>query len=74
LKHIRKIIAPVTITLVLLAYYVVFAVFIVRLDISLWTKLLAAIIPVLLAGVSIFVLTERINEIRSGEEDDLGKY
>jgi len=61
LKHIRKIIAPVTITLVLLAYYVVFAVFIVRLDISSWTKLLAAIIPVLLAGVSIFVLTERIN-------------
>ena len=74
MKYIRKIIAPLIITLILLAYYVVFAVFIVRLDISPLTKTLAAIIPFLLAGVSIFVLTERINEIRSGEEDDLGKY
>ena len=73
-KYIRKIIAPVIITLILLAYYIVFAVFIVRLDISTSTKILAAVIPILLAGVTVFVLTERIIEIRSGEEDDLGKY
>ena len=27
-----------------------------------------------IAGVAIFCLVERINEIRSGEEDDLSKY
>lgn len=39
----------------------------------LW-KLLFAIIPLPFAGISIYVLLERIKEIRSGEEDDLNEY
>ena len=32
------------------------------------------IFPIALAGVLIYVCIDRIKEIRSGEEDDLGKY
>ena len=35
---------------------------------------LGAAVPVLLAGVSIHNLKERMQEIRSGEEDDLDNY
>lgn len=31
-------------------------------------------IPLALVGVSVYVLVERIKEIRSGEEDDLDNY
>lgn len=37
-------------------------------------KILAVIIPLALIGIIIFVLIERIKEIRSGEYDDLSKY
>ena len=36
--------------------------------------LIGLIIPLGLLGVMIFVLVERISEIRSGEEDDLSNY
>jgi len=74
MKYLRKIIAPVIITLILIAYYFVFGGFIVKLDIPVTTKILAAVIPFLLTGVTVYVMVERIKEIRSGEEDDLGKY
>jgi hypothetical protein len=35
---------------------------------------LLGIIPAIFSGIMIYVLIERIKEIRSGEEDDLGKY
>ena len=37
-------------------------------------QLIFGIIPLLLAGVCIYVLIERIKEIRRGEEDDLSNY
>ena len=37
-------------------------------------KLIGALIPLALVGVSVYVLVERIKEIRSGEEDDLDNY
>ncbi len=40
----------------------------------MWLRVTGVIIPLALIGVSIFVLIERITEIRSGEEDDLSKY
>ena len=41
---------------------------------STFTKTLMAIIPLAFAMVNIYVLFERIKEIRSGEEDDLSQY
>jgi len=40
----------------------------------MWFKVTEIIVPLALIGVSIFVLIERIKEIRGGEEDDLSKY
>ena len=37
-------------------------------------KFLLGVIPLALAAAMIYVCIERIKEIRSGEEDDLGKY
>ncbi len=74
-KHTNKYIAPIIITICLVLYYIGFGVvcFVVK-EIPFAVKLLAGIIPLALAGVCIYVLIERINEIRSGEEDDLSKY
>lgn len=73
--HIRKMIAPIVITVIMVLYYAGFAYVCVFWDgIPLIVKILGGVIPALLAGVCIYVLVERIKEIRSGEEDDLSKY
>lgn len=73
--HKKKMIAPIVITAIILLYYIGFALLIAFDDgISLIIKLLGGVIPLILAGVCIYVLVERIKEIRSGEEDDLSKY
>lgn len=73
--HTKKIIAPVIITILFVLYFIGFAVTcIVFTWIPFLVKLIAGVIPLLLAGVCIYVLLERIKEIRSGEEDDLSQY
>ena len=68
-------IAPIIIVSLIVVYYaVVGVVFFLFDDISALIKILVLVIPAAFIGVSVFVLTERIKEIRSGEEDDLGKY
>lgn len=73
--HGKKMIAPIIIALIFVLYYIGFAVvcFLIP-ELPLIVKIFAAVILLLLAGVCIFVLVERIKEIRSGEEDDLSKY
>lgn len=39
-----------------------------------FAKLFGFAVPLALMGVAVYVLVERIQEIRSGEEDDLSKY
>lgn len=43
-------------------------------SIPIWLKIAGAVALLVLIGVAIYVLFERIQEVRSGEEDDLGKY
>ena len=71
----RKIIAPIVIVVLIAAYYIGFAVFMIR-DPSapLPLKALMTLIAIALTGVGIHVLKLRADEIRSGEEDDLDKY
>ncbi len=71
---IRKIIAPFIITCTITAFLVFFVVGIINAPDRLELKVMGAIIVLSLLGGSIFVFIERIKEIRSGEEDDLGKY
>lgn len=72
--HTKKMIAPIVIGVILGVYYMLFVILCLIIPIPFWAKLLMVVIPLALAGVVIFVLVERINEIRSGEEDDLSKY
>ena len=66
-------IAPIVITVILLLYFAVYFGILVTVLPKIW-KYILLIIPAALAGVSIYVCIERIKEIRSGEEDDLGQY
>ena len=69
-EHRNKMIAPIIIAAVLIVYYVaIAAVFMLIPDLTVIMKLLMVIIPLALA-----VTVERVQEIRSGEEDDLSKY
>ncbi len=70
----KKYLAPILITVFLIVYLILyFGIFITLIE-SMFFKIMLGIIPIFFAGVMIFVLIERIKEIRSGEEDDLGKY
>ncbi|MGI5971794.1 MAG: hypothetical protein ACOX7P_08745 [Oscillospiraceae bacterium] len=70
----RKLIAPIIIAVLISAIYIAYIVLCFILDFSIWIKIAALCIGLALVGVAIFVLVERIIEVRSGDLDDLGKY
>ena len=72
--HTKKMIAPIIIVSLLVLYYMGFFILCLFIPIPPSFRLLFGLVPLLLAGVSIYVLAERIKEIRSGEEDDLSQY
>lgn len=70
-----RLVAPIIITALLLLYYAGFFILLtVTPALSLWSRLLLGVAPLALMGVSVFVLVERVREMRSGEEDDLDRY
>ena len=72
--HKKKMTAPVVITVVFLLYLVIYGRFLLAAAEFSPERLLSAI-PLAALGIGmIHVLKERINEIRSGEEDDLSNY
>lgn len=73
-KLLSKLLPPVIVAALLLIYGAVYLGICFWLPIPLGLKHLGGGIGAALAGVLIFVTIERINEIRSGEDDDLGNY
>ena len=73
-EHRKKMAAPIVIAGIIILYYAVFVIICMCIPIPLALKLIFGIVPLALISVTIFVLVERIQEIRSGEEDDLSKY
>lgn len=71
---IEKLIAPIIVTAVLVLVFFGYALVCAILPLPAFLKLIGLLIPLSLLGVSVYVLLERIKEIRSGEEDDLSKY
>jgi len=72
-NHKQKMKAPIVITVIIILYYVIyFGVMIALVDGAL--KYLLGIIPLIVTLLLIKVCVERINEIKKGEEDDIGKY
>ena len=72
--HTKKVIAPVVITVLLLLYLVFYLSIGISLPIPMQYKVISILVPLALMGVSVYVLYERIKEIRSGEEDDISQY
>ena len=72
-SHWKKMIAPITVSAIMILYYVVYFGFLISLLDGIW-KYMLGIIPFLLSVVMVKVCIERISEIRKGEEDDIGKY
>lgn len=73
-SRFRRLIAPVLITLLLVAYFGASLLGVVSIPGPPLARLFALGLLVALIGASVFVLVERIGEVRSGEEDDLSKY
>jgi hypothetical protein len=69
----KKLIAPIIVTILMVLYYVVYFGFLISLLEGVW-KYALGIIPLAFSTVMIKVCIERINEIKKGEEDDLSKY
>lgn len=68
-------IAPMMITLIIVCYFIGIALMMSMVkEVSFFVRLLLIGIPLVLAIVMIGVLVSRIQEIRSGEEDDLSQY
>ena len=67
-KQTRKLIAPVIITLIIVAYSIFYLIAATCINV------LFIIFPIGLIILSIYMLAERIKEIEDGEEDDLSKY
>lgn len=66
-------IAPIVITVILLAYFALYFGVLIAVLPGIW-KYVLLVIPIALSGVLIYVCRERIQEIRSGEADDLSQY
>ena len=73
-EHGKKMIAPIVITILMVAYYIFYFGVLLSVIPLMAVKLLLGIIPVLLTGVMIYVCVQRIHEIRKGEEDELSQY
>lgn len=67
-------IAPIIITITILLYLTLYLVFLLP-AIKFIPAMILFAAPLLALGIAmIYVLKSRINEIRSGEEDDLSNY
>ena len=69
----KKLIAPIVVSILMVLYYLVYFGFFISLLEGIW-KYALGIIPFAFSVVMVKVCIERINEIKKGEEDDLGKY
>ncbi len=73
--HGKKLVAPIVISALIVLYFIGFIVVAVTTDLLPTGWLIAgSVVPLCLAGVMVSVLIQRIKEIRSGDEDDLGQY
>ncbi|MBQ4353746.1 MAG: hypothetical protein IJC71_02515 [Clostridia bacterium] len=67
--------APILVAVLLCAYYLgLITAFVMIPALTWWIRVLLCIIPAALGGVVLYVLIQRIREIRSGENDDLDQY
>ena len=71
--NLKKFVAPIIITVIMVLYYVVYFGFLITLLEGIWRYVLA-IVPIAFSVITVKVCIERMNEIKKGEEDDLSQY
>ena len=69
----KKLVAPIVVTILMIAYYIIYFGFLITLVSGIW-KYALGIIPLAFSAVMVKVCIERINEIKKGEENDLSQY
>ena len=69
----KQFLAPIVVTVLMVAYYVVYFGFLIALLPGVW-KYALGLLPLALSVVMVNVCIERIQEIKKGEEDDLSQY
>ena len=69
-----KLAAPIIITVILVMILLSYFFLWTLMPLPIVLKVILFLTLLALMGVSIYNLVERIQEIRSGEEDDLSKY
>ena len=69
----RKMIAPIIVAVIIVAYYIVYFGFLMWLIGGVWRYLLG-VVPIAFSFLMVKVCIERIKEIKKGEEDDISKY
>ncbi len=70
----KKMIAPIVITAFFILYLILYVVLVIRVAVFEPLLIMLAIPLVLLGGGLVYVLLERLNEIKKGEDDDLSNY
>ena len=71
--NLKKFVAPIIITVIMVLYYVVYFGFLITLLEGIWRYVLA-VVPIAFSAITVKVCIERMNEIKKGEEDDLSQY
>ncbi len=73
--HGKKMAAPIVITALILLYYTAMGLIILRLPwVRPWLRVVLIAVPLIPSCVILYVMIQRIGEIKKGEEDDLDQY
>lgn len=74
-RQTKKLIAPIVITILVICYFIFYMWIGLSIsEIPSIIKILLLIVPIGLIVLSVYMLFERIDEIKEGVEDDLSKY
>lgn len=75
MNHGKKMIAPIVIALIIIAYYVGIAIVCTTVTwLPIGFKVVMIVVPLIVSALMLGTLISRIKEIKGGEEDDLSQY
>ena len=74
MNHMKKMIAPIIVGVIILMIYIGYFCVAYFGGFPWYVLLIVGLILLAATCVVVYVVVERIKEIRSGEEDDLSKY
>lgn len=70
----KKIITPTIIVFIMSLYYILLTMSFILFNMPLFVIIIMSIFSIIITILLFYVLMQRIQEIKKGEEDDLSKY